>query len=142
MANGGVKLPDVKFEAIPGPVLITESQLDRAGGAMDAASADAAITIGGINTTENRLKDIQDGVVNDPVRVVRKSEYLPLLRFIYLEGGVGRGPELPRPERVMKGVKVSFPVGKMRPDTGLMTLTLPSLAVGQVKIFQTADLPI
>lgn len=88
MPDGRIELPDVQFQAIHRSCLIPECSLHCFEGTMDAPSFYAGIGVGCKLSHENRLQDVHNGMVRDPVGEVWQSVYLSLLGLIYFKGGI------------------------------------------------------
>lgn len=71
MADRWIKFPDIKFKAVLGAGPIPERMLNRIGCPVDALPLNAGIRIGRKNRDEDRLKDVHDRMMDDPIGKVR-----------------------------------------------------------------------
>ena len=139
MVNRRVKLGNVELETILCANLIPERPLEIAEGAVDAFSLDAGVGVCRELGRKNGLKNIHDGMVRDPIRIVWQPVNLPFLRFEHLESGIGRRFIGLISQLDVKGQDIGFPILIVLDHPILFAFALPGDDIRSLEILQRYD---
>lgn len=136
MVNGRVELAHVYLQAVPGPFPVLHRLSDLAHGTVYSPLLDTAVRICGEYRYPYRFEDIHDGMMDDPVGIVRQLEDLPFFRVMYGEGPVFRVMKRTGTQHLMQDEDIPFPIAVMHTHAIGTCLPASGLLVRQIQVVQ------